>query len=65
MSIGIIIAVLIVAGLGLYLVKFLPIDGTFQSIIRAVVIVAVVLYMLNGFGLFSTGPVINLGGRHR
>ena len=44
-----VIAMLIVAGLVLWLVKFLPLDATIQRIIHAVVIVVVILWLLTLF----------------
>ncbi len=57
------LVVLIVVGVGLYLIQTIPMDATIRTIIRVVVILAVVLWLLQAFGLLSGGPV--LGGGHR
>jgi hypothetical protein len=44
-----IVVVLIIVGLLLWLVKFLPLDATIQKIIHAVVIVVVILWLLTLF----------------
>lgn len=40
------IILLIVVGLALWLIEMIPMDGAIKSIIRAVVVVAVVIYLL-------------------
>ena len=40
------IIVLIIAGAVLYLMRFLPIDGTVKTIIQAVVVIVLVLYVI-------------------
>ena len=61
--VGIIIT-LIVIGLLLYLVELIPMDRTIKQIIRIIVIIAVVVWLLESFGLigslnsiFHPGPV--------
>ncbi len=56
------VVVLIVVGVALYLVQTIPMDATIKTIIRVVVILAVVLWLLQAFGLLSGGPVL---GGHR
>lgn len=46
---------LIVIGLVLYLVSTLPIDARIKNIIHVIVVVLVILWLLETFGLF-TGP---------
>ena len=53
MSIVGILVVLILVGVGLYLVRLIPMDATIQKIITALVILAVVLWLAEGFGLFD------------
>ncbi|MGZ4845019.1 MAG: Thivi_2564 family membrane protein [Candidatus Angelobacter sp.] len=48
-----IVIVLIVVGFLLWLVnRFIPMQGTIKSILNGVVIIVVVLWLLNVFGLF-------------
>lgn len=57
-----IIVTLIIIGLILWLVEsVLPIDGWIKQVIRVVVIICVVLYLLNMFGLMTNDvPVVHL-----
>lgn len=48
-----VIVTLIVVGLLLYLIGLIPMDGTIKQIIHAVVIIAVVIWLLKVFGLLS------------
>lgn len=50
-----IIVTLIVVGLLLYLIGLIPMDGTIKQIIRVVVIIAVIVWLLESFGLL--GPI--------
>lgn len=50
-----IIIALIVVGAIVYLIGILPIDGTFKTIIKVVAIVALVIWLLQGFA-----PALNL-----
>jgi len=50
-----IIVTLIVVGLLLYLIGLIPMDGTIKQIIRVVVILAVIIWLLQSFGLL--GPI--------
>ena len=50
--VGIIIT-LVVIGLLLYLVELIPMDRTIKQIIRIIVIIAVVVWLLNAFGLMG------------
>lgn len=57
--VGLIVA-LIVVGLALYVVWLLPIDATVKKIIYAIVLVAVVLWLLDaffGFGDLHIGRI--------
>lgn len=49
-----IIVTLIVVGLVLYLVGLIPMDGTIKQIIRVVVIIAVIIWLLQSFGLLGS-----------
>lgn len=53
------IVVLVVVGILLYLVNnYIPMDGKIKSILNVVVVVLVVLWLLQGFGLL--GPLGNI-----
>ncbi len=57
-----ILVVLVVVGLLLYLVnRFIPMQGTIKSILNAVVVIAVVLWLLDVFGLFHSLSRIHIG----
>lgn len=57
------IVTLIIIGVLLYLLNSLiPMDARIKTIINVIVIVAVCLWLLEGFGLF-TGPVWGHHGR--
>jgi hypothetical protein len=49
-----IIVTLIVVGLLLYLIGLIPMDGTIKQIIRVVVILAVIIWLLQSFGLIGS-----------
>ncbi len=60
-----IIVTLVVIGLLLYLIDLIPMDGTIKQIIRLIVIIAVVVWLLQAFGLigslnnlFRSGPPV-------
>lgn len=56
------VLVLVVVGVLLWLVNhFIPMQGTIKSILNAVVIICVVLWILNAFGLFRSLPGIRVG----
>ncbi|WP_029916772.1 Thivi_2564 family membrane protein [Pelobacter seleniigenes] len=57
-----VILVLIIVGFLLWLVnRFIPMAGSIKTILNAVVVIAVVLWLLNIFGIFGQLPAINLG----
>jgi hypothetical protein len=49
-----VIVTLIVVGLLLYLIGLIPMDGTIKQIIRVVVIIAVIVWLLQTFGLLGS-----------
>jgi hypothetical protein len=54
--------VLIMAGVLLWLVnRFIPMQGTIKSILNGVVIIAVVLWLLNVFGIFHSMSRMHVG----
>jgi len=56
------VIVLGVVGVLLWLVNsFIPMQGTIKSILNAVVIICVVLWLLNVFGLFHSLPRFHIG----
>jgi len=57
-----IVGVLIVVGVLLWLVNnYIPMDGKIKSILNAVVVIAVVIYLLQVFGLLGTLENIKVG----
>ena len=57
-----IVLVLIVVGILLGLInRYIPMAGSIKSILNAVVIIAVVLWLLNVFGLFKSISAIKVG----
>ena len=57
-----IVAVLIVAGVLLWLVNtYIPMDGRIKSILNAVVVIAVVVWLLQVFGLLTSLANIRVG----
>jgi hypothetical protein len=57
-----IVMVLVVVGLLLWLVdRFIPMQGTIKSILNAVVVIAVVLWLLNIFGFLHSLSRIHVG----
>lgn len=63
MSIVSLLILLIVVGVGLYLVNtVIPMDAKIKTILNVVVVVLVALYVIDALGLFEALPPI---GRHR
>ena len=57
-----IVMVLIVVGVLLWPInRFIPMQGTIKSILNAVVVLAVALWLLNVFGLFNSISHIRVG----
>lgn len=62
MSLISLVAVLIVVGVLLWLVNsYVPMDGKIKSIMNAVVVIAVVIWLLQVFGLFGPIDQIRVG----
>jgi hypothetical protein len=55
--VGLIVA-LVIIGVVLYLVNLLPMDATVKKILSVVVLLVVILWLLQAFGLWTTGPFI-------
>jgi predicted membrane protein len=61
MSLITVVLTLIVVGLVLYLInRFIPMQGTVKSILNIVVIVAVIIWLLYGFGVIGGSGDINM-----
>ncbi len=57
-----VVGVLIVVGVLLWLVNtYIPMDGKIKSILNAVVVIAVVIFLLQVFGLIGTLEGIKVG----
>ncbi len=57
-----VVIVLIVVGVLLWLVnKYVPMDGTIKGIMNAVVVVAVVIWLLGVFGLWGYLGAVRVG----
>jgi len=62
MSLLNVVLVLIVVGVLLWLVnQFIPMDAKIKSIMNAVVVIAVVIWLLSVFGLISSMQQIQVG----
>jgi hypothetical protein len=56
-----VVVTLVVVGLLLWLVNtYIPMDGKIKSILNVVVVVAVVLWLLYGFGVIGRGDTIRM-----
>jgi hypothetical protein len=56
------VAILIVVGVLLWLVnRFIPMAGSIKSILNAVVVIVVVVWLFNVFGLFHSLSRIRVG----
>jgi hypothetical protein len=55
------IVLLVLVGVGLYLVEQIPMDPSIKVIIRVVVILCVILYLISAFGLLDI-PLPRLRG---
>ncbi len=54
MSLMSVVLVLIIVGIGLWLVNtYIPMDGKIKTILNIVVVIAVVLWLLKGFGVLG------------
>ncbi len=55
------IIVLLVVGVLLYIITLIPMDATIRKVIHIVVLVAVILWLLQAFGVLSTVGSIHVG----
>lgn len=54
---------LVAVGVILYLInRLIPMDRKIKSILNIVVVILVILWLLNGFGILSTDSMIHFGG---
>jgi hypothetical protein len=49
-----VIVALVVVGLVLYLIDIIPMDGTIKQIIRLIIIIAVIIWLLQVFGIIGS-----------
>jgi len=57
-----VVVVLIVVGVLLWVInRFMPMAGSIKSILNAVVVIAVILWLLKVFGLLSSLSSIHMG----
>ena len=57
-----VIVLLIVVGVVLFLInQYIPMAASIKSILNAVVVIAVIIWLLNVFGLLSTNPRLHIG----
>jgi hypothetical protein len=57
-----VVMVLIVVGVLMWLInRFIPMQGTIKSILNGVVVIALVLWLLNIFGLFTYFSHVRVG----
>jgi hypothetical protein len=59
-----VVVVLIVVGILLWLVNLIPMQGTIKSILNSVVVIFVVIWLLNVFGLMPYLSRIRVGNYH-
>lgn len=60
MTLGALLLTLIIVGVALYLVGFIPMDATIKKIITVVVILAVVIWLAEAFGLLGLGHTLRV-----
>jgi len=57
-----VIVVLIVVGVALWLINnFIPMAGSIKSILNAVVVIAVIVWLLSVFGVLGSLSIIRVG----
>ncbi|MGD1063237.1 MAG: Thivi_2564 family membrane protein [Terracidiphilus sp.] len=55
---------LLVVGVLLWLVNLIPMQGTIKSILNSIVVIFVVIWLLNVFGLMPYLSQIRVGNKH-
>ena len=53
-----VILTLIIIGFLLWLINLIPMQSTIKSILNIVVVIAVILWLLYGFGIISHGEIV-------
>ena len=57
-----VVVLLIIVGVVLFLInQYIPMAASIKSILNAVVVIAVIIWLLNVFGLLSGGTRIHIG----
>jgi len=57
-----VILLLIIVGVVLFLInQYIPMASSIKSILNAVVVIAVIVWLLNVFGLLSSNPRLHIG----
>jgi hypothetical protein len=57
-----IVLLLIIVGVALWIInQYIPMAASIKSILNAVVVIAVIIWLLNVFGLLSTNPRVHIG----
>ena len=57
-----IVLLLIIVGFALWLInQFVPMAASIKSILNAVVVIAVIVWLLNVFGFLSNSPRLHVG----
>jgi len=57
-----VILLLIIVGVVLFLInQYIPMASSIKSILNAVVVIAVIIWLLNVFGLLSSNPRLHIG----
>ncbi len=57
-----ILVLLIIVGVVLFLInQYIPMAASIKSILNAVVVIAVIVWLLNVFGLLSSHPRLHIG----
>lgn len=66
MSLITIVVVLIVVGVILWLINaYIPMQGTIKSLLNAVVVIVLVIWLLQAFGVLGELGRVRVGGRER
>ena len=60
MSLVSLVLTLVVVGVLLYLVSFIPMNATIQRVIQVLVILFVIIWVIQSIGLLGAGPTIRL-----